>query len=168
VLVLLPYRVLLLTCVPYNTVSPAAGAVDSKGYLPVQITWSPSAKPEDNDKTLTLNIVGGNVHKAVKCSGEAAEGKLAFREKSLDLKTVAVGIPVTRTVTLRNTGTFDAVFSVDGSAFGEGSPINCEPRMGRIAHGGIADLEAEGLLRTSTQPMSNRPTESARLCNRPP
>jgi len=55
------------------SVSPAAGAVDSKGYLPVQITWSPSAKPEDNDKTLTLNIVGGNVHKAVKCSGEAAE-----------------------------------------------------------------------------------------------
>ena len=76
-----------------------------------------------------------------------AEGKLAFREKSLDLKTVAVGIPVTRTVTLKNTGNFDAVFSVDPSAFGEGSPISCEPRMGRIAHGGIADLEARGVVK---------------------
>ena len=54
------------------TVSNLTGSVDGRGSLPVQITWTPAAKPEDNKTTLTLNVVGGNSPKTVKCAGEAA------------------------------------------------------------------------------------------------
>lgn len=121
------------------TVSPQTGFVDGRGSLPVQITWTPGTREEENKTILTLDIVGGNSPKTVKCSGEAAEGKLQFREKSLDLKTVSVGVALTRTVTLKNVGQFDAVFSLE--PFGENTPIKCEPRLGRIAQGSIAELE---------------------------
>jgi hypothetical protein len=113
------------------TVSSPAGSVEGRSSMPVQITWAPAARPEDNKTALTLNVVGGNSPKTVKC---AAEGKLAFREKALDLKTVSVGMSQTRTVTLKNTGQFDAVFSLE--PLGEGSPIKCEPKLGRIAQVG--------------------------------
>ena len=120
-------------------VLPPSGSVDGKSSVPVQITWTPASKEEDNVAVLTLNVVGGTSPRTVRCSGESAEGKLQFREKALDFKTMSIGIPQTRTVTLKNTGQLDAVFSLE--ALGEGAPVTCEPKLGRIAQGSIAELE---------------------------
>lgn len=50
------------------------------------------------------------------------EGKLAFKDKALDLGQVAVGTPQTSIVTLVNQGNLDAMFQVSASWFLRAKP----------------------------------------------
>ena len=56
-----------------------------------------------------------------------------------NLGVVPVGIPQARTLTLKNVGAFDAVFTVEVPK--GGASVKCEPKIGRVAVGSLMELE---------------------------
>ncbi|KAK3255401.1 hypothetical protein CYMTET_35412 [Cymbomonas tetramitiformis] len=125
---------------PSFTVNPMIGMVDAKSSLPAVIKWKPSTVGATNEANLNFKVVGATATKIVQCRGENPEGKCAFREKSLDLHTVSVGVLHQHHLQLRNTGSSDAVFQVE---IPKNPKINIhfKPLRGCISAGFVQELE---------------------------
>lgn len=122
------------------SVHPSRGAVPGNGMQPVRVTWSPSwtvGSPlsEENFATLVMDVVGGSTSRAVRCTADAGEPKLRFKETVVDFETIAAGLVATRYCTLKNVGRFDAVYRLDENFKAKHPQFSCDPDFGSIRPG---------------------------------
>ncbi len=79
--------------------------------------------------TLFEPIVGfRHSQSADSLQAELAEGRLRFKDKSLEVGPVACGVPQTRTVQVHNAGAADAGFRV----LADDSPLRVSPDRGKV------------------------------------
>jgi len=82
--------------------SPKQGTIEPYGEEDCIVTWQPVPKGVKED-TLRLQVAGGRGAECqLKVSGEATDAKIIFKEKILDLGGLAVGIPVEKTIVVKN------------------------------------------------------------------
>lgn len=119
--------------------SPKHGSVEAYGEEEIAITWQPVPKGVKED-VLRLQVEGGRgAECSLKVSGEATDAKLVFKEKELDFGGLAVGIPVERTVVVKNTskgGGNPTAFYAESPAPG----ITVKPERGFIGPGQSREL----------------------------
>ena len=97
--------------------SPKQGSIEAYSSEEITVTWQPVPKGVKED-VLRLQVAGGRgAECALKVSGESTEAKLVFKEKTVDFGGLAVGIPVERTVVIKNVGS-----SKNGGGNGGGNP----------------------------------------------
>jgi hypothetical protein len=121
---------------------PEKGQVDAKSSLNAIVKWVPSKLPNGNECSISLHVEGATTHKTLRCVGEAPEGKLAFKEKAVDLKEVAVGCVTNRFLTLKNVGPSDGFFNFDLPHTGDYT-LRVEPARGRLMPGASLEVEME-------------------------
>ena len=117
--------------------SPSSGVINAGLSAELAVTWTPaSGSSGGSDAELSLRVVGGAARR-IACAGISPEGKLTFREKSVNFGSVCVGEETTRTATVRNVGASDAVFTLD-----QAPPwVRCTPGRARLSPGSSADLQ---------------------------
>ena len=97
--------------------SPKQGSIEAYSSEEITVTWQPVPKGVKED-VLRLQVAGGRgAECALKVSGESTEAKLVFKEKTVDFGGLAVGIPVERTVVIKNVGS-----TKNGGGNGGGNP----------------------------------------------
>ncbi|KAK9828703.1 hypothetical protein WJX72_001600 [[Myrmecia] bisecta] len=119
--------------------SPMEGSVRANSSQEVLVRWAPApdAAPGDHQARLTLKLKGGDgPEQQVRLQALLPEGKLAFKDKVLDFGAIPVGRPQTRTIVMRNQGSYDAIFQVLPN-----DQLRCMPDRGRLAPGSMFEVE---------------------------
>lgn len=118
---------------------PSGGMINAGKSVDLAVTWTPTSGPTaaaSSEAELSLRIVGGSARR-IACRGFNPEGRLAFRETSINFQSVCVGGGATRTATVRNVGSTDAVFTLDSLP----PWLSCTPQRSRISPDSTTDLQ---------------------------
>ena len=71
----------------------------------------------------------------MRCTADAGEPKLRFKETVVDFETIAAGLVATRYCTLKNVGRFDAVYRLDENFKAKHPQFCVRPDFGSIRPG---------------------------------
>ena len=119
------------------SVEPMKGTVPPFKEMDVQVTFRPVAKAAKNE-TLKMSVAAGQgAERSLIVDGESTEGKVAFKEKSLDLGNFPVGISMERTINVKNLAKTPSVFYLESAAPG----ITVTPNRGRVGAGGVVEAK---------------------------
>jgi len=115
---------------PFGVV-PEQGSMQPGESAEVNITYTPGFGAKNEEK-LAMSVDCGREN-TLQCVGAVEEPKCGFQDKKVEFGTVAVGIPKTKSVTLRSGGASAAVFAIEPPPAGSG--ITVSPMKGRIMAG---------------------------------
>ncbi len=119
------------------TVEPRKGLVPAFKEVDVNVTFRPVAKAIKNDVLRLAVASGQGAERQLVVDGESLEGKIIFKDKGLDLGNFPVGIPMERSIILKNASKTATVYYVESNAPG----FTVTPKRGRISGGATAEVK---------------------------
>lgn len=122
------------------SVEPARGVLDPRGKLSVRVRWAPVANDTvgNNKGNLIVHVRGELKPKKVACQGELPEGRMQLvGEKHIDFDVVAVGVPKSKVVVLRNLAPHESQFQV----LLANPALRASPTFGRVPAKGSLEIE---------------------------
>ncbi|CAG9460495.1 unnamed protein product [Pedinophyceae sp. YPF-701] len=119
-------------------VTPQEGTMEGRGRVTATVRWTPQGPNSkgSNNGALLVHVQGGLEPVKVNLEGDLPEGKMALMSKVVDFETVAVGMPRTKTVVLRNQVPHECQYQVIPSP-----GLKCHPTHGRVPAKGSLELE---------------------------
>ena len=119
------------------TVNPKRGTVPAFKDMDVKVTFRPIQKALKED-VLVMSVANGQgEERKLNVDGESSEGKVQFKKGPLDLSQFAVGIPIEKSVTIKNVLKTPTVYYLTANAPG----ITVTPVRGRIGASGTVDVK---------------------------
>jgi hypothetical protein len=118
-----------LTCPKSEyTLNPSKGKLGKFKSQRIEVTYEPKFSQKRLETEILLNVKGGPSQK-ITCVSQLADAACDFKSKTLEVGAVCVGIPMVRTVALKNMGKSRTVYRVLDCPPG----VRVEPRSASVA-----------------------------------
>lgn len=112
------------------TITPVKGRLDEYQSAKIEILYAPKHAQKRVDSEICLNVKNGPSRK-IACHASNPEATCQFKQRQLDFDIMSVGVPVTKSVVLRNTGKSRTVFKCEQLPAG----VTVQPMTDRLPAG---------------------------------